>query len=99
MKNTLKRFVALCVLLICIINVTGCAVLGLNNTTSYPITKPENSHHNRVAHRSNLASFNKKIIAIGAGTIVVISIATLIVANIALHSLAHGIAANNAHGA
>ena len=99
MKIKLKRFIAQSILLACIINATGCAITDSKKTLNSNMTELDNqsSHHHRLKNESQMASFNNKIIAIGAGTIVVIGIAVLILGNIALHELAHGVAANNAH--
>ena len=99
MKIKLKQFIALSVLFACIVNATGCAIADSKYTSNTNMTELGNqsSHHHALKDESNVASFNKKIFAIGAGTIVVISIAVLILGNIALNELAHGVAANNAH--
>lgn len=99
MKIKLKQFIAQSILLFCMINATGCAISDSKNTSNSNMTELENqsSHHYRLKDESKVASFNKKIIAIGAGTILVIGVAVLILGNIALNELAHGVAANNAH--
>lgn len=99
MKIKLKKFIAQSILLACIINTTGCAIADSKNTSNSNMTglKSQRSHHHTLKDESKVVSFNKKMIAIGAGTIVVIGVAVLILGNIALHELARGVAANNAH--